>query len=160
MPKIIVPYPETCTGCRMCELVCSLTHEGRVNPIMARIQVYKNGVETQFPVTCTGCGDCIDVCPQEAISEENGIIDVDQDKCIACGTCVETCNYNAIRLSLEASDSEGKAFKCDLCGGDPECTKVCLVEAIKLEDIPAERKEMILKFLTNLEKSYSSKEGD
>jgi Fe-S-cluster-containing hydrogenase component 2 len=127
---------------------------------MARIRVYKDGVETQFPVTCTSCGECIDACPEEAISEENGIIDVDLDKCIACGTCVETCNYNAIRLSLETSDSEGKAFKCDLCGGSPECVKVCLVEAIKFEDIPAERKEMIIKFLSELESSYASEGGD
>ena len=160
MPKTIVTFPENCTGCRMCELVCSLTHEGRVNPIMARIQVYKDGVETQFPVTCTLCGDCIDACPEEAISEENGIIDVDQDKCIACGTCVETCNYNAIRLSLETSDSEGKAFKCDLCGGSPECVKVCLTEAIKFDEIPFERKEMVIKFLTDLETSYSSERGE
>ena len=160
MPKTIVPYPEHCTGCRMCEMACSLVHEGSVNPIMSRIRIYKEGVETQFPVTCTLCGDCIDACPEEAISEENGIIDVDQDKCIACGTCVDTCKYNAIRLSLETSDSEGKAFKCDLCGGDPECVKVCATEAIKFEEISFERKEMILKFLKDLESSYDSVGGE
>jgi Fe-S-cluster-containing hydrogenase component 2 len=127
---------------------------------MARIQVYKEGVETQFPITCTLCRDCIDGCPEEALSEENGIIDVDLDRCIACGTCVDTCKYNAIQLSLENSGCEGKAFKCDLCGGDPECVKVCPVEAIKFEEISFERKEIIIKFLTDLESSYDSEEGD
>ncbi len=160
MPKTIVSYPENCTGCRMCEMMCSLFHEGQINPVMARIQIYKDGLETDFPVTCTLCGDCIERCPEAAISDEEGIIDVDIEKCIACGTCVDTCKYNAIRLSQENSDSEGKAFKCDLCGGAPECVKVCTPEAIKFEDITEERKKMMQDFLVELENSYRSKGGE
>ena len=32
------------------------------------------------------------------------------------------------------SDAEGKAFKCDYCGGDPACVKECLPGALVFKE--------------------------
>jgi len=37
--KIIVVNPDKCTGCRLCELACSLKNAGEFNPTRARIHV-------------------------------------------------------------------------------------------------------------------------
>jgi ferredoxin len=38
-----------CTGCRTCEVVCSLTHnKGRINPRQSRIRVYRDEIEGGF----------------------------------------------------------------------------------------------------------------
>jgi len=36
--KLIV-LPGVCVGCQLCELACSLTHEGVINPYLARVRV-------------------------------------------------------------------------------------------------------------------------
>ncbi len=38
--------------------------------------------------------------------------------------CVDACPFHAIRMNGEA------AWKCDFCGGDPECVKACVTVAI------------------------------
>jgi carbon-monoxide dehydrogenase iron sulfur subunit len=32
--------------------------------------------------------------------------------------------------AIEVDPVKHTAFKCDLCGGDPECVKICLAEAL------------------------------
>lgn len=46
--------------------------------------------------SCVGCGACKDVCPQEAISEEDGVCVIDADSCAGCGICADTCPNEAI----------------------------------------------------------------
>jgi len=40
---------------------------------------------------CIGCGQCIQVCPNNAISVEDGVITTDAAKCTQCCKCVEVC---------------------------------------------------------------------
>lgn len=47
---------------------------------------------------CDLCGDCGDVCPESAISINEGV-DIDGDECIYCGACVEVCGKEAIAIS-------------------------------------------------------------
>ena len=42
-------------------------------------------------VGCIGCGICAKNCPLEAVTVENNIAHIDQDKCTGCGTCAEKC---------------------------------------------------------------------
>jgi len=46
---------------------------------------------------------------------------VDVETCIGCGTCAKACPGTVPHLHPR----DRKATICDLCGGDPECVKVC-----------------------------------
>jgi Fe-S-cluster-containing hydrogenase component 2 len=75
MKKNLAVDPEKCTGCRICELVCSMVKESNFNPKKARIKVHLVGIpEIPVPVLsrlCDECGGepvCLKYCPVEAIS--------------------------------------------------------------------------------------------
>ena len=50
---------------------------------------------------CTGCGWCAGVCPQKAITMEQGVPALDRDACIGCGKCVMECLESARAVSGE-----------------------------------------------------------
>lgn len=126
MGKINVDFAQ-CTGCRMCEIWCSLKKEGVVNPKKSRIRVTLIGLpEIPVPVTCQQCNSapCARVCVSNAIekNETTGALIVDKSLCTGCGDCVEACPFGAIFIH----PVENIAVKCDLCGGEPECVKHCV----------------------------------
>jgi ferredoxin len=45
---------------------------------------------------CIGCGICLKNCPSEAITLENNVAYINEEKCAQCGTCVEKCPTKAI----------------------------------------------------------------
>lgn len=49
---------------------------------------------------CNGCEACVDVCPQRAISVQNGMAVIDQRLCRQCGNCAEICPADAIRTTV------------------------------------------------------------
>lgn len=56
----------------------------------------KGGLEVKWiQDKCINCGVCAKVCREDAITIENGIIDVDYDKCNNCGRCVKSCPTDA-----------------------------------------------------------------
>jgi Fe-S-cluster-containing hydrogenase component 2 len=57
---------------------------------------------------------------------KTGAWEIDYSKCIGCKLCVNACPFGQIFF-----DEEMKIpVKCNLCGGDPECIKVCPAEAL------------------------------
>ena len=44
---------------------------------------------------CQCCGSCAAECPVDAISEGNGVYEIDADACIDCGACAGTCPVGA-----------------------------------------------------------------
>jgi len=50
-----------------------------------------------------------------------GAVLVDREKCTSCGACIRACPGTVPFLH----PGDNKATICDLCGGDPECVKVC-----------------------------------
>ena len=116
---------QRCSGCRMCEIACSLHHEGRIWPEASRVRVFMFVPGVDFPHLCTQCHDypCVEACPVEALSvdDETSAVIVDREKCTACKACVAACPGRVPFLH----PGDGKATICDLCGGDPECVKVC-----------------------------------
>lgn len=124
---------EKCTGCRNCEIVCSLFHKGESNPSRARIYVVrtqKNGYITTIPVVCRQCTDalCMEMCPAQALQRDtrtHGVV-VDVDRCLGCRTCVEVCPFGGASVDART----GKSDKCNLCDGDPTCVKFCSQGAI------------------------------
>ena len=123
---------DRCNGCRECELVCSLKHESKFNPQKSRIRIVSifptPGID--FAVICQHCEDplCAKVCPQGAIgrNERSGAITISKQQCFGCGECIDVCPFGAIYLN---EDME-KAYKCDLCKGEPECVQHCACEAL------------------------------
>jgi Fe-S-cluster-containing hydrogenase component 2 len=137
MQKAIVPFHEICSGCRACELVCSLYHFGHVNPKKSRISIVKKGLENDLAVVCNQglrCSEeCIPSCPVECIKRDDGIVRIITEDCIGCEACVEACPYDTIKMVGDI------AIKCDLCDGNPTCVKFCPLHAITYEDGPAEK---------------------
>ena len=124
--KKLVVLSGVCVGCNLCELACSLTHEGIMNPYLARIkvnQVREEGILE--PTICRHCNPapCEDACPTEALYRTPDMIHVvslDQEKCTQCHNCVDACPFGAVQVG-----PQGEILKCDMCGGNPACVQVC-----------------------------------
>lgn len=148
--KTLIIDAEKCSGCRACESYCALKHEGVCNPAMGRIHVVKWEQEAIFvPINCMRCEEpaCELACPKRATyrNYKTGAMEVDPNRCIGCLSCVFACPFGATFVDPE----DGRVLKCDLCGGDPTCAKVCPTEAITCEEIS---KETYLKLLQNAER--------
>ena len=134
MVKVLVPVPDKCTGCSLCVMACNVAHRTGLTPARANLRLEKRCIDLDLVVVCShgeGCElECIEACPADAIKlSRTGAILIDYDECIACGSCKRACPFHVIWY-----DEGGKAFKCDLCGGDPACVRHCLVEAIEYRD--------------------------
>ncbi|MFC1958796.1 4Fe-4S dicluster domain-containing protein [Chloroflexota bacterium] len=117
-------------------MVCSLVHEGECSTVKSRIRTVRDEEFGNNMVSlCLQCADadCIESCTFGALSrdEETGVVAVDDKSCTACEECVVACPVGAIYPNKE----KDTVFKCDLCGGDPECVKFCSREALILKDI-------------------------
>ena len=71
----------------------------------------------------------MEACPVNALTrdEKTGAIVVAEDRCVGCRVCVVICPIGGVFID----PTTNLAYKCDLCGGDPECVKYCDLEAIK-----------------------------
>jgi len=138
MEKVLVVEHEKCTGCRLCELVCSVYHDGVCNPARGRIKIVKWESEGVYvPVVCQHCEDapCMNACPAKAIyrDPDTDAVVVDYSKCIGCKFCVTVCPFGAMGYN----PVDKKVFKCDLCGGDPQCVRFCDMKAVNF--VPADK---------------------
>jgi len=132
MAKKLAVVPELCSGCRICELVCAVTHFGSNNPKKSAVRVlvtYPHPV-MRLPVVCGQCKVpiCADSCPVGALKRSNGVVKLDASGCISCMKCVEACPFGA----MFAHGDLDHPIKCDLCGGDPQCVRKCPKGAIRL----------------------------
>ncbi len=152
MTKILVLDPDSCTSCRLCELACSQRNFGVFRPSLSHIRVAINAEDAfYFPMVCIQCDDapCIEECPTEALVRDpdtNAVVVVEEN-CTECGLCESACPYGAIRVF------DGRAHKCDLCGGDPECVRFCAAGALRYESgesWPREQRQAYAEQLRNL----------
>ena len=123
---------EKCTGCKLCQLACSGTHDSTFNPVKARLKIIHDYTDEGLKINshhCIFCKKCEEACPSEAISNNGKWMIVDRDTCIGCGTCVENCPTEVIYL-----DMDKKSVICDLCQGKPKCVEWCPKEVITLKE--------------------------
>lgn len=152
--------PMLCAGCGYCEIACAQFHEGDagvthrnrftakpliksmgVSPISANAPGFPQPIAmatfADFSTNefCQQCDspECLDACPENAIfvDSKTGARVVDEAKCVGCGDCVDACQFDMIHLNPETD----KAYKCDLCGGDPQCVTWCPTNAITFKKL-------------------------
>jgi carbon-monoxide dehydrogenase iron sulfur subunit len=126
--------PVKCTGCRVCEMACSLGHEGACSPLLSRIRVVKaEEWNLNYPAVCVACADpvCARVCPTKAChpAGEGVGVRIDETKCIGCRECMVACPFGAIGFH----PGKGTVFVCDLCGGAPACVANCAAGALQFD---------------------------
>jgi len=65
----------------------------------------------------------VKACPQGALSvnKKTEAVQVNEDKCNACGVCIKACPGRVPHLH----PAKKTILICDLCGGKPQCAKVC-----------------------------------
>ncbi len=164
--KVIRIRQERCTGCRVCEMACSLEKEGAFNPQQSRIKIFQDRAEglNIFSI-CQLCdpAPCVVACPVSALKRDpkDGTIAADKDICIGtkCLECIRECPYGAIRWNVPGDSP----LSCDLCAGDPECVKFCRPGALTFEEcgpeeIPQQRDDL-KKFFQPFRKVQSVKGG-
>jgi len=64
--------------------------------------IFGGGMECEYG--CMGFGDCSKVCPFDALSMEDGLPRVDEDKCTGCGKCREACPRDIIEMAEKKRD--------------------------------------------------------
>lgn len=132
--RAVYSDPAKCTGCKLCELVCSGEKEGEFNPLLSRIRTVRLGTVVNTSLACRLCDEptCVRACPTKALSQDepSGLIRVDEDRCTGCGWCIEACEFGAITLPADREH----VLVCDLCDGDPRCVEMCPQEALSLKN--------------------------
>lgn len=131
--KIMLIDIDKCTGCKACVVACSMRRDGFSSAEQSRIHLTKDENRCfSIPIVCEHCKNppCAKVCPVNAISKDaSGIVLLDVSKCTGCKRCTWICPWGEETIDIRRiPDLRGslKGFKCDLCGGDPQCAKVCI----------------------------------
>jgi len=143
----IVHDPDLCCGCRVCEIVCTLSHWGFVNPDYSNIRIRTDilGGYISEAETCKQCDgpECVAACPTGAlhIDPETGARVIDQDVCVGCQMCLNACP--AQPSNIHHNPQSGTCIKCDLCGGEPRCVSNCPAHALSASWIEAEGDENV-----------------
>jgi Fe-S-cluster-containing hydrogenase component 2 len=145
MPEVpksarLVHESKVCAGCGVCEVMCSLYHEGVLGAALARSHIVRRPFSANHShATCQQCSSpsCYSACPLKdkamCIDQTTGTAYVDEDECTGCGMCVGACPFDPPRIKINAE--KNVAFKCDLCRGregGPICVEYCPFQALEI----------------------------
>ena len=90
---------------------------------------------------CLGFGSCAEVCPEQAISVQNGVAVVNRNRCVSCGLCVKACPRGLISLIPESrvvrvqcsNRDKGPVVRKICSAGCGLCAKQCEFGAIEFD---------------------------
>lgn len=114
---------EKCTGCHLCELVCSLFHLGVINPEKSAIRIRKDDLDTSIntPIVCRQCKE------MKCLEGERVTEGATKQQFRWSKKRAERCPFNSLSILKQ------NAYHCDLCGGHPQCVRVCTSGAIRVK---------------------------
>ena len=119
---------DKCSGCRICEMICSAFHSepkySSINPARARIRIIRDPLTDVFIPVHAG-----DYTVAECAGRNKYTMDgKEYDECSFCRASCPS------REEFKEPDS-GLPLKCDMCEGEeePMCVKWCDVDALTLE---------------------------
>lgn len=134
----IVHNPDVCSACGVCEVMCSLWHDGIAGPALARCNVIRAAfTATHSYSVCRQCDqpDCYFACPLQdsalCIDGATGVIYINENECTGCEMCIDACPFDP--PGIKFNTEKNVAFKCDLCRGrdeGPICVEYCPFEAL------------------------------
>ena len=121
-PMRIKVDKKKCSGCRLCETMCSLFHMGAVNTEKSAIRIEKDDLDTSMntPFVCRQCKN------MACLEGEKVAPEAERKKFIWARSRSSKCPFQAL------NPYRGKSYHCDLCGGNPQCVKVCTTGALSL----------------------------
>jgi Fe-S-cluster-containing hydrogenase component 2 len=93
-----------------------------VNTEKSAIRIEKDDLDTSMnsPFVCRQCKD------MKCLEGEKAVLEAERKKFTWTARRSEKCPFHAVTLF------KGKSYHCDLCGGNPQCVKVCTTGAIRL----------------------------
>jgi ferredoxin len=95
------PKEELLTICHCCPCCCLWKMVTELPEDIGNSLTPMIGVEMEYNhERCTVCGKCLNSCFVNAISLDDGRIEIDLKKCRSCGRCAEICKSNAIRILI------------------------------------------------------------
>src|SRR3989304_7528682 len=130
---VILADKSLCSGCRICEMVCSNFNSGGRNAAsLARISIEKEYLKGDYqPKVCHQCADplCLKVCPVTAlqVDRQRGTYArvIDERVCIGCQKCVEACRQVFRPSRPVFDDQRQRVLELKLWLGAPQCSKAC-----------------------------------
>lgn len=146
--KKLAINPQMCTGCRMCEVACSIENEQAVSQTQLRIQVVYPSDDFFLPIVCIHCEEmhCLKACKHDAMEvNEHGAVAVIKKNCTCCMDCIFACPTGGVTHS----PAKAAVVKCNLCGGDPACVRYCPTQAITFRHIGAPAYENLVSLMTD-----------
>ncbi len=111
-----------CTGCHLCEMVCSLFHLDTINPSRSAIRILKDDLETDLhtPKVCRQCKK------MKCLENERAEEPLEMARFIWSKQRAKDCPFDGVTVFEETG------YHCDLCGGEPQCVSVCTTGAITI----------------------------
>ncbi len=123
---------ELCTGCRLCEVICSFNRFQIIAPRQSFIQYVDNWPQVGFIDFCRQCKGqkCIEACPQEdaLFVNEHSMVELNHAACTKCLECSELCPFGELPVN------GGYPLFCDTCLGEYSCVKWCPTRALSRGD--------------------------
>ena len=118
-----------CTGCGLCERVCSRAWHKTEDTEKSAIRITPGSQAGYELSVCDQCGACMDMCFAMALKRVgNGVVRLDKKDCVGCLVCVGECPREAMRYH----DDLPAPFKCTACG---LCAAQCPAGALKIVEV-------------------------